>query len=327
MGGGLDVTQRLRDSQAATALAGAGAGAVAAVVVCPLDVLKTRLQVQRGAMPAAGPLSFANQVAPPRKSGLAITGGLAAIVRSEGILALYRGLTPTLMALLPNWTIYFSAYELFKGALATRATGSHSNHWTDALAHVTAAAGAGGLTVLATNPLWVVKTRLQVQRVDARWAPPYRGTLNALRRIAYEEGLGGLYSGLAPSLVGVSHVMVQFPVYEELKARLAEAQGCVVDDLDPLSIVAASSMAKMTASSLTYPHEVVRSRMHVEGVGAFHGAVAVARSVYRENGLAGFYRGCLTNLIRTTPAAAITFTTFELLQRSLHSLGVGVDGR
>jgi len=40
-----------------------------------------------------------------------------------------------------------------------------------------------------------------------------------------------------------------------------------------------------------------------------------------EDGLKGFYRGCMTNLLRTTPAAALTFTSFELIARALRSLG------
>jgi hypothetical protein len=42
--------------------------------------------------------------------------------------------------------------------------------------------------------------------------------------------------------------------------------------------------------------------------------------IFREDGLRGFYRGCATNLLRTTPAAALTFTSFELIARALRKL-------
>jgi solute carrier family 25 folate transporter 32 len=291
---------------------------VAAAFVCPLDVVKTRLQVARAGAGAAGYDT--------------LRGSLATVVREEGVRGLYRGLGPTLMALLPNWAVYFSVYERLKERLRRDAHGEDAP-----AAHAAAAAGAGAATVLATNPLWVAKTRLQVQTAaslrgslpqSAAWhATPYAGTLACLRRIAAEEGLRGLYSGLGPSLAGIFHVMIQFPVYESAKDRLAARASCGADELSTGALVAASSASKMVASLVTYPHEVVRSRMHVEGSGPFRGAARICAAVYAEAGAAGFYRGCGTNLVRTTPAAAITFTSFELITRQIHHWRDELDAR
>jgi len=290
---------------------------VAATFVCPLDVVKTRLQIAHG----GGAGGYAS-----------IRSSLHTIVRCEGVRGLYRGLGPTLVALLPNWAVYFTVYERLKRLLQRPGGEEALPHG----AHVAAAAGAGAATVLSTNPLWVAKTRLQVQTAaglrgrlgglgaaagaGAGWhARPYGGTLDCLRRIAAEEGLRGLYSGLGPSLAGICHVMIQFPAYEAAKAALAERQGLPPDALGTGSLVAASSLSKMAASLVTYPHEVVRARMHVEGSGPFAGGRRICAAVWAEAGAAGFYRGCLANLVRTIPAAAITFTSFELLTRTLHA--------
>ena len=92
------------DPQVSNALAGAGAGAIAATIVCPLDVLKTRLQVSTLA-------------AETGNAYVSTTQSLANIARTEGIVGLYRGLTPTIVALLPNWAVYFTVYESLKHAM------------------------------------------------------------------------------------------------------------------------------------------------------------------------------------------------------------------
>lgn len=51
----------------------------------------------------------------------------------------------------------------------------------------------------------------------------YKHTLDACRTIYREEGLGAFYKGLAPSLLGVTHVAVQFPLYEQLKVWAGES--------------------------------------------------------------------------------------------------------
>lgn len=75
------------------------------------------------------------------------------------------------------------------------------------------------------------------------------------------------------------------------------------------------------ASSITYPHEVVRSQMHVRGLGPFNGFGLICKEIYHGEGMLGFYRGWLTNMFRTVPAAAITFTSFELFARLLREAG------
>lgn len=83
------------------------------------------------------------------------------------------------------------------------------------LLHITSAMSAGAASTTLTNPLWVIKTRLMTQ--NDRTPYRYNNTIHALVTIAKEEGYRGFYKGLGPSLIGVSHVAVQFPLYEKLK--------------------------------------------------------------------------------------------------------------
>ncbi|KAL0389674.1 UNVERIFIED_CONTAM: Nicotinamide adenine dinucleotide transporter 1, chloroplastic [Sesamum calycinum] len=278
-----------------------GAGVIAATFVCPLDVIKTRFQVH--GLP---------QLTNAKIKGSVIVGSLEQIFQKEGLRGMYRGLAPTVLAMLPNWAVYFTIYDQLKSSLGA----DDVNHQLPLGANMMAAAGAGAATTIATNPLWVIKTRLQYQAMfsepDRRsnrssyWVTgslvrptqgmrkgvvPYRSTLSGLRRIAHEEGIRGLYSGLLPALAGVSHVAIQFPTYEKIK--------------------------------VTWLTEVVRSRLQEQGHHSekrYSGVIDCIKKVFQQEGISGFYRGCATNLLRTTPAAVITFTSFEMIHRFLVTL-------
>jgi Mitochondrial carrier protein len=143
------------------------------------------------------------------------------------------------------------------------------------LQYIAASVGAGSLNVCVTNPLWVVKTRLQTQNMPKEFrgshhshTTNYKSTFDALAQMTRKEGVRGLYSGLVPSIIGVAHVAIQFPLYEALKKRAGALRGCEQDCLSAPDLVALSSLAKMVASTATYPHEVIRSQMHVSKGGA-----------------------------------------------------------
>ncbi|GMN38624.1 hypothetical protein TIFTF001_007849 [Ficus carica] len=236
-----------------------------------------------------------------RNIGSVIVTSLQDIVKTEGLRGMYRGLSPTILALLPNWAVYFTVYERLRDHLHSHV---NENNELTIGANMVAAAGAGAATAITTNPLWVVKTRLQ----------------DALVRISTK--CVEKHIGVVPSLVGISHVAIQFPAYEKIKLYMAKRENTTVDKLSPGSVAIASSISKVVASVLTYPHEVVRSRLQEQGQARnkevqYLGVIDCVKKLFQREGLSGFYRGCATNLLRTTPSAVITFTSYEMIHRFL----------
>ncbi|PWN93177.1 mitochondrial carrier [Acaromyces ingoldii] len=273
----------------ASALAGACAGLVSSIVTCPLDVVKTKLQAQSGPTRPlrqgwSGPAGHPNgsiggggarlayeaqrrsqaikeaitgEGAESRYEGL--FGTLRKIWREDGFRGFYRGLGPTIFGYLPTWAIYFTVYDQCKTVLAERFNPTGEE---DFMNHIVSAMTAGAASTCCTSPLWVVKTRFMLQSGKNPATRPYRHTGDAFVQIFRTEGWRGFYRGLLPSLFGVSHVAVQFPLYEQFKSSLRRRLD--TDELTPSMILTCSSSAKMIASVLTYPHEVLRTRLQMQ---------------------------------------------------------------
>ena len=195
-----------------------------------------------------------------------------------------------------------------------------------------AATEAGVVTTVLTNPIWVVKTRLQLQRggglgdaaseAAKSGEKRYAGFVDALATIARKEGLRGLYKGLVPSIWLVSHGSIQLTAYEWLKeiaasGRARRARGGAAD-VAPVEAGALGLASKFIAVTATYPIQVVRARIQQRSdVGRPADAPtyarfgeAVSRTFARE-GVRGFYKGFAPNVVRVLPSSAITFAAYE----------------
>ncbi len=144
------------------------------------------------------------------------------------------------------------------------------------LAHLLTSVTAGACSTIVTNPIWVIKTRLMSQASsmsaghgngDGRAPWHYRSTWDAARKMYATEGLASFYSGLSPALLGLTHVAVQFPLYEYLKFRftgLEMGQERKDGASQWLGISVATVLSKICASTATYPHEVLRTRLQTQ---------------------------------------------------------------
>lgn len=283
-------------------MAGAGAGWATALVTCPLDVVKIRLQS------GLSPTNIGQPRVNKRDGGFLTARALSNIWRTEGVRGLYRGLGPTMVGYLPSFAIYFPVYHRTKRLLH-----SWHPHWPPALVHVASAMTAGGLSNIATNPLWVVRTRLMTQHIIIHNHSLYRNSWDAICSIWKREGVYGFYKGASTSLLGVFHVAIQFPLYEQFKIWSGDRA------THPLNIILASTISKVVASSATYPHEIIRTRLQIQRDQSprYSHLVNVIRDIYRRQGVIGFYAGLPTNILRVIPASAVTFLSYETILKLL----------
>ncbi|KAI9826807.1 MAG: hypothetical protein M1832_005745 [Thelocarpon impressellum] len=272
--------------------AGFSAGIVSTAAVHPLDIIKTRLQLN----PSSSSSSNLG-------ASLRITRD---IVRNEGSLrGLYRGFTPNALGSSVSWGLYFLFYSSLKTTLATHHARRDDGIGSRSLSsgeYFLASAAAGLATAAATNPIWVLKTRMLA---SGRAAPgAYRGVAHGARLILATEGIKGFYRGLTPSLLGVSHGAVQFALYERLRNWRSRSHAVPrsdsahhIDshtrkDLSNTDTLLISAVAKVAAGTLTYPFQLVRARLQTYDADATYRSTGDAvRRTWTREGLGGFYKG------------------------------------
>eukprot|EP00850_Spirogloea_muscicola_P005320 SM000024S07782 [mRNA] locus=s24:412842:416416:- [translate_table: standard] len=334
-------------------LAGALSGLATVAVLHPLDVVRTRLQVHDG---HSGHL--------PRYSGT--WHALSSVARTEGLRGLYAGLYPAMLGSTVSWGLYFFLYNRAKQQLQHV---TKKPELGPAL-HLLAAAEAGTLVCLLTNPVWLIKTRLQLQNQKGALraaGKPYKGfhditftveqpppftlhflcfirSSDAAVRVFQEEGFRGLYKGLGPSLILVSHGSIQFKAYEESR-KLAvrwRSHGDKSSDstsrgpLGALDYAALGAISKLVAVLCTYPYQVVRSRLQVclvspdpqliinarqrpgkDGTTRYKSTGQALALIYRYEGIRGFYKGMVPTILRVLPNSSITFAVYETIMKLL----------
>ena len=164
----------------------------------------------------------------------------------------------------------------------------------------------------------------------------YKGLLDCLYSIARNEGVPGLYKGLTPSLLLVSHGAIQFTCYENLKSIARGGVSVAPDDdtkgddndtapsmeqreLTSTECAVYGMLSKILASFVTYPQQVVRARMQKLQIERnqikYKSVLQSFGTISRREGISGMYKGMVPNLARMLPSTGVTFFTYEFVNR------------
>ncbi|BFF93097.1 calcium-binding mitochondrial carrier protein Aralar1 [Drosophila madeirensis] len=270
---------------------GSFAGAVGATVVYPIDLVKTRMQNQRAGS-YIGEVAYRNSWDCFKK-----------VIRHEGALGLYRGLLPQLMGVAPEKAIKLTVNDLVRDKLSDKR--GNIPVWSEILA----GGCAGASQVVFTNPLEIVKIRLQVAGEIAS------GNKIRAWSVVRELGLFGLYKGARACLLrDVPFSAIYFPTYAHTKAMMADKNGYN----HPLTLLAAGAIAGVPAASLVTPADVIKTRLQVvarSGQTTYTGVWDATKKIMAEEGPRAFWKGTAARVFRSSPQFGVTLVTYELMQR------------
>eukprot|EP00742_Colponemidia_sp_Colp-10_P007535 GILJ01008121.1.p1 GENE.GILJ01008121.1~~GILJ01008121.1.p1 ORF type:complete len:331 (+),score=15.46 GILJ01008121.1:110-1102(+) len=296
-------------------VAGGASGCVAAAVMNPLEVVKTRLQSSQMPQMATNQPRF----------GLRTLTMLHTIYQKEGFRALWKGLTPGMLGVMPSRACYYATYQYLKTSAQSMGIGDGMK------AHFASAGCASMMTSTVTNPIWMIRTRMQLDRSSMKTAggdiAPTRhlSARQTFNHIVKHEGIASLFKGTTASYLGAVETAVQWALFEQLKLMLRRRreQAGGTDDTSSLECFGAMLVSKGLASCIGYPHEVIRTRLREQtgDIRKYTGVWSGLRRIFKEEGLKrGLFRGFGVHCLRTVPNAAVTVVLYEYLKDELCQL-------
>jgi Mitochondrial carrier protein len=247
------------------AVAGALGAVLANTLVYPLDIVKTRLQVQ----------SSVQEIGDERERYNGTADAIKKIYAKRGILGLYSGLVGSLIGVASQNFAYFYWYGLIRGAYSRR----HKNIST--AAELLLGALAAALAQIFTIPVSVVTTRQQTSEEDESLAKAAKGIIE-------EDGVAGLWRGLKASLVLVVNPSITYGAFERLRTAFLQGRAVLTPGQSFLLGAASKSMATVATQPLIVAKVLQQSSDKKRRHKSFVDALAY---LYGEEGVRGLFRG------------------------------------
>ncbi|KAJ3042284.1 hypothetical protein HDV00_007651 [Rhizophlyctis rosea] len=314
--------------------AGGLAGMAQVAVGHPLDTIKVRLQLEGptarfkgGHADKACPLDCAIQT-----------------VRHEGVLGLYKGMAAPIAGIAFVNAVLFSAYGWLRNVLDPVHGANPALMSLDRIA--LAGAGAGAINSFVAGPIELLKIKLQAQYDHSKPAtlPATDGTSQPIKRtsvgpwelgkrLVREHGWKhGIFRGTWATVVREVPAYAGFYAGFEWAKRVLAGPPAIATPSHSPSDSAPSAPAPLPVSKLmvagafagvcywtaSYPLDVAKSRIqNISPEKASGSVIEALKAIHRESGVKGLFKGYTTSVVRSLPAAAATFTVYELTMRAL----------
>lgn len=271
-------------------VAGMAGGCAEATSLQPLDVAKTRLQLDKNG----------------KYRGMFHC--VKTIFQEEGASALYKGLAPFLTHLTLKYALRFGLFEQLKQLLGATKEGNASKkvNFTAGLA-----VGCIEATMIVT-PFEVVKTRLQKQVGFKNLK--YSGPIDVVVKVLKEEGIKRMWSGNIPTVIRQgSNQAFNFMTMAILNKRLWGKENGDGKQLSPWKTLLNGTLAGAVGPCMNCPVDVIKTRMmaqeHIPGVQAkYTNWFQAAKLIAKEEGVPALWKGIIPRLTRLAPGQGITWT-------------------
>ncbi|OQR87465.1 Mitochondrial Carrier (MC) Family [Achlya hypogyna] len=277
--------------------AGGVAGCASRTAVAPLERLKILYQVQDVLKTGAEPKAYGS-----------MTQSLRKILAEEGWRGMFKGNGANCVRVFPYAAIQFAMFEKLKPVFMNPGAKDLT-----ALQKLWAGAIAGVASVVVTYPLDFIRARITVP--DSMTKQQYNGIWHALRVTVRNEGIQGLYRGMSPTVVGIApYVGLNFMVFEGLRASAP------LDDSgrpDMLYLLGCGAVAGACGQSAAYPFDLMRRRFQMTALSSnqYNGTMDAVKTIYKQEGVRGFYKGLVPNSVKVIPSIAVMFVTNEAMKR------------
>jgi solute carrier family 25 (peroxisomal adenine nucleotide transporter), member 17 len=213
------------------------------------------------------------------------------------VAGLYSGINSALFGISVTNFIYYYWYEWTKAFFEAAATkAGRATKKLTTVESMIAGAIAGSATVIITNPIWVLNTRMttrkqRVKQADEESLTETRPslpltTMGTLLSMLKNEGPQAFFAGIVPALVLVINPILQYTLFEQMKNAVEKKRR-----VTPTIAFFLGALGKLFATSVTYPYITVKSQMHVAGNGKKEAMAEAIGRVVKEEGYSGLYKG------------------------------------
>ena len=241
------------------------------------------------------------------------------VVKNEGLVALWSGLTPTLIMAVPSVVFYYTTYDEMKEIMQTS-----SNPHIQSFAPFISGSLARMVAAALTSPLELMRTMMQHRNHG-------KNVFSLLRHEFRSRGFLSLWRGLSPSLWrDVPFSGIYWLGYERL-SKLAKAHLFQLDPATPAAEVPVSvsfssafiagAVSGSVAAAVTTPMDVVKTRRQVDlysdGANTLTSkrTFSLLRRIAAEEGVGALFSGVGPRVAKVSPACAIMISTYELGKR------------